>query len=455
MALRKNLLKIFSSIFPFADFAYILQLEEYDTLRYVKWLPRFFFRRGIQRRETLAYTARVKILLAASVGIYGVLVVIAAIHHALPVALLLSLIATLLIPFIVLVAAAVLSPAFLVAHARMRNQAQRTIAAARGKMRIVMIAGSYGKTTTKGFIGQLATHQFRLQVPPGNINTPSGIAAWIVRDLRASTDLLIIEADGYSRLEYAQTCTMVPADIAVITNIGDQHLERFGSRQALADALAEVFARAHPGAHLIAPHAAADELQKMALGNRTVHAVSSSVPQYRGMPIEALHLSDSQRQDLALALAVADILDIPERFVVAEARTIAVPERRQMRRELYGYDAIDDSYNISFSTAAASIAAASKAAGVQEKKLLVITAGIPELGPRMLDGNKKLGELLAKNADHTIVLGSVLSPEILRGLGNAPHTVLPKLSEFDRLKEHFYPGEWFLLLLPELNDLYY
>ena len=59
-----------------------------------------------------------------------------------------------------------------------------------------------------------------------------------------------------------------------------------------------------------------------------------------------------------------------------------LPDRRQKEAEWHGYVAIDDSYNISLTTARAGVEAAVALAKRYGKKLLVITARIPSLAPR-------------------------------------------------------------------------
>jgi hypothetical protein len=62
-------------VFPFADFLHILQLENYDTQRYLRRLEYLFFRRDLQRLEQLKWTSRVKLtaVLAAGLTILGIL----------------------------------------------------------------------------------------------------------------------------------------------------------------------------------------------------------------------------------------------------------------------------------------------------------------------------------------------------------------------------------------------
>ena len=234
----RNIYTLFNIVFPFVDFVYILQLEEYNTRRYFIWMPRFFLRRNIEVRQQLVYTPRALALIFVSSVLFLVSCGLLSLLFLIQYAWFGWLIAIACIPLLVGAANVLLDPLFVLLHARLRAKASSLLAARRSGLRIVMIAGSYGKTTTKSFIEALTRHQFHVQVPPGNINTPSGIANWIVRNFNSSTIFLILEADGYSREEYIQTCTMMQADVAVITNIGDQQLERFGSREALSRALA-------------------------------------------------------------------------------------------------------------------------------------------------------------------------------------------------------------------------
>lgn len=482
----KNTYKLFNIVFPFADFVYLLQLEEYDTGRYWRWLPRFFLRRDLQVRQRLVHTPRAIITIFVSAVLFIISCALLSLLFTVGYTWFGWLIAIACIPLWVGAANALLQPLFVLVHTRMRAKALNLLTERRSAMRVVMVAGSYGKTTTKGFIEAFAKHQYRVQVPPGNTNTSSGIASWILKNLNESTNVLIIEADGYNRDEYLQTCDMIHADIAVLTNIGDQHLERFGSREALREALTEVFLLAQPNAHLVTTASVAEELQSAIGPNQTLHAIfPAQALKYRATAIEAPHLSPSQREDLSLALSVAEVLDIPERFVADAVRELVVPERRQRHGQLFGYEAIDDSYNISVSTASASVAMARDIANREGKKLLVVTAGIPELGPEVLDGNKQLGALLASNASHTVILGSIFARDIAAGFGQAAkghgvaedigyqdrfqisdvsqplvpsnsYTILPTLTHFQTLANtNWPPHEWLLLLLPELNDLYY
>ena len=451
MELSTTLLKIFNTIFPFGDFLYIFQQEEYSPRRYIKWLPRFFWRRNFQMRDRLKYTPRVIITLIFIWCLWLASLVLVLTSISCAVLWIVTMAAWIIfIPIFVLLGNIIMAPYFAYAKIRVINAAARKIKAQKD-IRIVVVGGSFGKTTTKNFIHQLTRYNYATQMVSGNINTAVGIALWVKTNLRPNTELLIVEMDTYRAGEIAQSSFITPADIAIITNIGDQHLERFGDVKNLTRALSEIFLHAKPNAKLLCNRETAEVITPL-IPDREITVVdqeaSAVIPD---------GLSASARTDFTFALKAAEMLDIPERIMVDVSKKLELPDRRQKITELYGYEAIDDSYNISFTTAKAGIVSAREYANEKRKKLLVVTAGIPEVGPAEEHGNEELGTLLAASADHVIILGSIFTHEIVAGIVDQKKcTIVPNLNDFlNDAKKKFPPNEWVLFLQPELTDLYY
>lgn len=451
------LLKIFNTIFPFFDTLYILQLEEYSSQRLLRWLPRFYFRRNIQKRQQLVITQRVVLELVISFILFGFIIAFGAYWlWNFPLLFLLFLLLTpLLVPFCVLAANEI------VAIYQEPNKKKIRLAAAqkvkRSGAKVVAIAGSYGKTTVKNFVFQLAKHLYKTQMIPGNINTPLGIAIWINKNLLDTTELLISEVDAYEIGEIAKSCDILDADIAVLTNVGDQHVERFGNTEKLAHALSEVFTHSKTDAQRICTDNTKSKISSFIPDPfMTIEPESVNSPKYQGKSITLPNLSDSNTINLMFALRVAEQLSITYAFVADTIKHLELPERRQQETDVLGFEGIDDSYNISFTTAQAGILTAKKLATQKSKKLLVITAGIPELSKDNQDKNQRLGTYLSLNADHTIILGSIFAHEILSGFNTKNVTVTPTLIHaITEVLPEYDKSDWFLLLQPELNDLYY
>src|SRR3989344_6459728 len=151
--------KIISKIYPIPDFLYLLQLEEYESKRYFRLLKRFFWRRSLQKRGQLKYTKRVKLTLCL----------------ALPFCILVPP----LIPLWVGISNVILNPYFEWIKTKIQKRATLYFKQKNTKTKVIAIAGSYGKTTTKNYIYELVKYNYKTQMIPGNINTPAGIAFWI------------------------------------------------------------------------------------------------------------------------------------------------------------------------------------------------------------------------------------------------------------------------------------
>lgn len=392
----KNLSKILNKIYPIYDFLYILQLEEYENLRYFKRLKRFFWKRDLQKRGKLVLTKRIKIILSL----------------ALPLVLILPP----LTPVWIGLSNLILSPYFELIRFNIRRKASNYFVRVNIKTKVIAVAGSFGKTTTKNYIYELIKYSYKTQMIPGNINTPAGIADWILKKFDPSSDVLIVEVDTYFVGEISRSLKITPPDISILTNVGDQHLERLGNKLNLRKALHEVFDYAKPNAVKIT----------------------------------------NKKSNLDYALEVAKILQIPKDIINGTIKNLKAPERRRNLINLNGYSVIDDSYNISETTSKAGIEYAKAMAKKQRKKLIVITAGIPELGIENRDGNHNLGKILNKYASKIIILKSILYKDVEVGIKNrnlidyakSMQEALEKLNKYD-------PKKYIVLMQPELNDLYY
>lgn len=392
----KAISKTFNIIYPFPDFLYILQLEEYDSKRYFNTIIRFIWRRNLQKRGRLIYTGRIKLTL----------------FLALPC----SLITPPLTPFWVGITNIILNPYFSIVKDIIQKRAANHFAKKNTRTKVIAIAGSFGKTTTKNYVYELIRFNYKTQIIPGNINTPAGIATWLLKNFDPLAEILIVEVDTYFIGEIRKSLAITPPDISILTNVGDQHLERLGTKKNLKKALNEVFEYAKPGAIFIS----------------------------------------NKKTSMDYALEVARILKIPKDIVQDTVKKFTPPDRRRKLTKINNFDMIDDSYNISETTAKSSIEYAKKLSNKAKKDLIIITAGIPELGEENKDGNINLGHLLDKKASVIILLKSILHTEVEKGIENKNKIIYAESMNgaVNKLKR-FDPKKYLVLMQPELNDLYY
>ncbi|QBO36063.1 UDP-N-acetylmuramoyl-tripeptide--D-alanyl-D-alanine ligase [Periweissella cryptocerci] len=105
--------------------------------------------------------------------------------------------------------------------------------------KVVAVTGSNGKTTTKDLIAAIGSTQYNMIKTPENFNNEIGTPITILR-MEQSTELLVVELgmDRSGQLDFLSN--LVKPDIAVITMIGEAHIEFFKTRARIADAKMEI-----------------------------------------------------------------------------------------------------------------------------------------------------------------------------------------------------------------------
>ncbi len=105
--------------------------------------------------------------------------------------------------------------------------------------RVIAVTGSTGKTTTKNLIRDIASTRFSVVATKGNQNNELGAPRTLLA-ADPDTEVIVLEMgmDGVGQIR--ALCDMARPDWGVITNVGDSHIERLGSREAIADAKAEL-----------------------------------------------------------------------------------------------------------------------------------------------------------------------------------------------------------------------
>ena len=120
--------------------------------------------------------------------------------------------------------------------------ALRALASAyRDKFRIpfVQITGSVGKTTTKEMVAAVLGAKLRVLKTPENFNNDIGTPLTLL-GLEPSHQAAVIETgmNHFGEIEYLGA--MVRPDVAVISNVGDAHIEFLGSREGILKAKCEI-----------------------------------------------------------------------------------------------------------------------------------------------------------------------------------------------------------------------
>ncbi|MFA5698259.1 MAG: UDP-N-acetylmuramoyl-tripeptide--D-alanyl-D-alanine ligase [Sphaerochaeta sp.] len=109
-------------------------------------------------------------------------------------------------------------------------------------VRTIGITGSTGKSTTKEAIGKIASTLGSTTMTSGNLNSEYGLALSILT-LGEESKYGVFEVGIDHPGEMERMASMLKPSIALLTNIGNAHLESMGSREIIAREKAKIF---HP-----------------------------------------------------------------------------------------------------------------------------------------------------------------------------------------------------------------
>ncbi|MBR5089105.1 MAG: UDP-N-acetylmuramoyl-tripeptide--D-alanyl-D-alanine ligase, partial [Ruminiclostridium sp.] len=94
---------------------------------------------------------------------------------------------------------------------------------------VIGITGSYGKTSTKFYLEKLLSAKYNVLMTPGSFNTTMGVVKIVRGSLNATHEIFLCEMGAKGVGEIKEICDIVHPKHSIITSIGEQHLETFGS----------------------------------------------------------------------------------------------------------------------------------------------------------------------------------------------------------------------------------
>ncbi|MDR0651579.1 MAG: hypothetical protein LBG59_09645 [Candidatus Peribacteria bacterium] len=154
----------------------------------------------------------------------------------------LTFIAILVYPFLLVLASFSILPLELFLKRRIIAQAKQKVAQFPNLV-IIGITGSYGKTSVKEILKIVLESSFKVIATPGTHNTPLGISEFIVKHLNEATEVMIIEMGAYLPGDIDELCKIVKPNIAILTGITEQHLERFKHLETIIQTKFEITKR--------------------------------------------------------------------------------------------------------------------------------------------------------------------------------------------------------------------
>lgn len=350
----------------------------------------------------------------------------------------------------------------------------RNALAARPDLIKIAVTGSFGKTSVKNMLYAMLSTKYNVLVTPESYNTPMGISK-TVRNLDATHEVFIAEMGARRKGDIKRLMKIVRPEFAVLTGINDQHLETFGSREAIVkEKLRVLDVYGNEGLCVVSdtladiPRVRDDPRTNILLAgeNESSPVRCSDIAVCEDGSVFTLALQGMQTECATRLLGSHNILNITMAAAMAYSLGVSVEKIRDVvysleptphRLQLIegnGIKIIDDSFNSNPQGARAALDVLALFAG----RKVVVTPGMVELGELENEENYKLGTALAEVADVVMLVGKKRTRPIKRGLQEGGFS--GRLEVYDTLSdaEEAFKGVLHigdvLLLLNDLPDCY-
>lgn len=381
---------------------YLLQLEEYNCARFLQTIVST---RGIppsQLRKKLVWTHKMILICALTLMlIFGSMYLGSYL-----------LFLVLYISFVpIIIAVTFLLPIDYVLKNKRINAAKSKLVQF-PQLKIIGIAGSYGKTTMKEVVSTILSQKYTVVKTRENKNTPLGIAELILKKVNKKTEVLVVEMGEYSRGDIKDICGLVKPHIGIITGINEAHLERMGSIQNTVSTIFELaqymvsdgFLVLNDDCDLIHTH------YKKYITHQQVVLYSSA----HEHQLKSILLGRYAQGVLQAAEAVAKQLGLHDQQIQSGAAQIKpLPHRLEPIEGARGVLVIDDSYNGNPSGVSEAIYVLST---YQGRRKVYVTPGLVETGEKAAEIHLKIGNELSSVADLVVLIRNSVTPSIAEGL---------------------------------------
>ncbi|MFC7789457.1 UDP-N-acetylmuramoyl-tripeptide--D-alanyl-D-alanine ligase [Microbacterium sp. MAHUQ-60] len=300
---------------------------------------------------------------------------------------------------------------------------------AAGRLRIVGITGSNGKTTTKNFLARILQDSGETVAPVRSYNNEVGAPLTMLR-VTETTRYLVSEFGAAGPGSIARLAGLVEPDVSVVLMVGLAHAGGFGGIEGTARAKSELVQAAHRGGAAVLnmddPRvwamreiAAERELTVVSFGQGegadvraediVVTASGTSctvVHDGRRIPLRLQVLGAHHIANALAAVAAASVLGISASDSIARLETVQLAERWRMQP--MGSDRvriINDAYNASPDSMAAALRTLAQITGPEERTVAVLGA-MSELGEAAGEEHDRIGLLAVRlNIRRIVVVG--------------------------------------------------
>jgi UDP-N-acetylmuramoyl-tripeptide--D-alanyl-D-alanine ligase len=274
---------------------------------------------------------------------------------------------------------------------------------------IIAVAGSNGKTTTKAMIHHILSERWKGQCSPKSFNNEIGVPLTLLSSEPAD-EYLVVEVGTNAPGEVAALADIIHPDMAVLTCICEEHLERLGDLNGVAAEECSILHKLEPGgfaavnvdAPAVRKHLPDSGVTIASFGWNREADVRLTEARYEApwlnltingrfkyhLPLAGLH----NAVNAAGAITLARRLGLEHAAIAARLESFVLPPMRTEMLEFGGITLVNDAYNANPGSTLAALDTLSSLPCTGRR--IVVFGEMLELGEHAAELHRQIGEQL-------------------------------------------------------------
>lgn len=444
-----------------------------------------------KQKKKLVFTARIRRLIFLCILLFIPFIIPTFVYKN-EFGLKFSVYALALSPLIIFVAYLILLPIENALRRKFMNEAKRIIAS-NSNLYVIGITGSFGKTSVKYYLRRLLKLKYSVCMTPESYNTAMGATLTIKNNLKNINDIFICEMGARRVGDISEICNIVSPCGAILTDVGNMHLDTFKNIDNVAMTKFELVDNACSnfyegqndiGKGIVLLNGDNDIIRERAsrylnkgkniyfygLDCKNDFYVENIIGSHKGMSftikrkddenfnlqIETKLLGKYNVMNLLAAVSYSLLLKVNETDIKNEVRLIeSVPHRLQLLDGDKNNLIIDDAYN---SNPSGARNACDVLSTFNEYAKVIITPGMVELYDKQDTENESFAKYAGMHVDYAIIVGHTNKLALEKGfkesMDNSRVYYYEKVEDAINFARTGISGKKVILLENDLSDNY-
>ena len=284
-------------------------------------------------------------------------------------------------------------------------------------LKVVAVTGSNGKTSTKDLIAACLACKYNVVKTEANFNNEIGLPKTLL-NIKNDTEIAVVEMGMRGLGQISALCKLASPDAAVVTNVGETHMELLGSMENIARAKSEIvenltaqqFAVLNNDDVFVRRPAVTTRAKVISYGcteEAGVYAQNIKLTA-EGSEFDCVCAAAGEKEHIVLpllgehnvynalaAIAVAAAFNVPLVQIKNALMDVRLTGKRQEFMQFGSVTVINDAYNASPASMASALKTLHAVKDAKGGRAVAVLADMLELGALSGQAHKEVGEMAA------------------------------------------------------------